>query len=131
MDSAHLWLIAISISAFVVVINIVDRFSKRRIDTELKDFLTNRDKDFVNSLDRAADQAEMRTAAIITALKAIQDKVDDGKNITSKLYDLVMADSGWGIRLAEIEKGLRLVSNNKTMLENINLRIKELDEKIK
>ncbi len=131
MGNDHLWLIAISISAFVVIINIVDRFSKRRIDTELKDFLSNREKDFVNSLTRAADQSEMRTAAIITALKAIQEKIEDNRSVTTKLYDLVLNDSGWGIRLSEIEKSLRLVSNNKAMLENIDLRIKEINERMK
>ncbi len=48
-SSEILWLFAIGISTIVIIIGIIDRFSKRKIDTELKDFHLNSESPLIDA----------------------------------------------------------------------------------
>lgn len=143
-SSEILWLFAIGISTIVIIIGIIDRFSKRKIDAELKEFIEslatnyiaqNKSayKDFLGALDKSSSQSEMRTATVCAILKSTQDKVEDGNVLINELYKIIIADAGWGIQLKAIEKEVQGVSHNNKLLDEMIkmiLLIKEISTEI-
>ncbi len=129
-SSEILWLFAIGISTVVIFVGIIDRFSKRKIDSELKDFIhslaenyinqsKSSYKDFLGALDKSSSQSEMRTATVCAILKTTQDKVEDGNALINKLYEVIIKDAGWGIKLNAIEREVRGVGNNNKLLDEM------------
>ena len=118
-SSEILWLFAIGISTIVVIVGIIDKFTRRKIDNELKEFLKQLAKDYVSALDKSSSQSEMRTATVCAILKSTQDKVEDGHSLINELYKIIIADSGWGVQLKTIEKEVQGVGHNNKLLDEM------------
>ncbi len=143
-SSEILWLFAIGISSVVIFIGIIDRFSKRKIDNELKEFIQslatnyisqNKSayKDFLGALDKSSSQSELRTATVCAILKTTQDKVEDGNTLINKVYEIIIADPGWGIQLRAIDKEVQGIARNSKLLDEMIkmiMVIKEIETEI-
>ncbi len=76
--------------------------------------------------DKIASRANYQYQALSTTLSSIgnqsKEQSKDHQEISAKVYDIIMADKGWGAKLDNLEKEIRMVGNNKALL----LEIKEM-----
>ncbi len=118
-DSILIWLVGGLCTLAIVGMSIIERFSRRKIDSELIKALEAVEKSFITALGMHTSQAENRAMTIRELLDRIQDSLRENKVINEKLYEVIISDKDWGIKLQEISKNVRDIEGNRIILQEI------------
>lgn len=118
-DSILIWLVGGLITLFITGVSILDRFSRRKIDGELIKALETVEKSFIVALEVHTSQAENRAMAMCALLDIMREGLRENKTINEKLYEVIISDKDWGIKLQEISKSTRDIEGNRIILQEI------------
>lgn len=118
-DSVLVYIVGGLITLFITGVSIIDRFSRRKLDSELIKALEVTEKSFITALEAHTSQAENRAMAMCALLDIMREGLRENKAINEKLYEVIISDKDWGIKLQEISKSVRDIEGNKIILQEV------------